>query len=313
MVPTILHRIHSSPHAGHPGKNRTLLQARMNYYWPTMRLDIINYVNNCHSCAENYGSVTRPVPIKSYPVPTEPWETLAIDLLQLPLTTEGHKYLLVAIDHFSRFSILVPLTDKTATSVARALIDEVFCKFNTPKVLLSDNGTEFNNQILNAICKEYGITKTNVLAYHPASNGLVERNNLKIINHLRTMVGDVSTSWHEWIPQVMASLNSSLHKTIGDTPHFVVYGQDHRLPYSVLLKKEDPIYNFDDYVRVRSTDFQKIYKRVQENITENKARMNEQQWKTATEKIIVIGDIVYLKVHEPKNKLAPRFEGPYES
>ncbi len=114
---------------------------------------------------------------------------------------------------------------------------------------------------------------------------MVERQNRKIISHLRTVVGDVSTSWHEWMPQVMASLNSSLQETIGDTPHFVVYGQDHRLPYSVLLKKEDPVYNFDDYVRLRSTNFQRIYKRVRENIAHNKADMNEQQWKSAKEKV----------------------------
>ncbi len=115
FVPTILYRIHSSPHAGYPGKNRTLLQARMLYYLSTMRVDIINYIDKCQSCAENHGSVVRPVHIKSYPIPTEPWETIAIDLLKLPLTTEGHKYVLVCIDHFSRFCILVPLKDKTAT------------------------------------------------------------------------------------------------------------------------------------------------------------------------------------------------------
>ncbi len=114
-------------------------------------------------------AVARPVPIKSYPIPTEPWETIATDLLKLPLTT-GHKYVTVCIDHFSRFSILVPLKDKEATTVARAMTDEVFCKFNTPKTLLSDNGTEFN-KILDAICKEYGIMKANIVAYHLESNG----------------------------------------------------------------------------------------------------------------------------------------------
>ncbi len=149
------------------------------------------------------------------------------------------------------------------------------------------------------------------MAYHPASNGMVERQNRKIIQHLRTLVGDVSSTWHEWMPQVMASLNSSLHKSIGDTPHFVVFGQDHRLSYNFLLKEEDPVYNFDDYVRVRSTDFQKIYKRISHNIADNKSTMNESQWSAASNKIIVIGDLVYNLVPEPKNKLAPRFEGPY--
>ncbi len=149
------------------------------------------------------------------------------------------------------------------------------------------------------------------MAYHPASNTVVGRQNMKIIHHLRTLVSDVSSTWHEWMPQVMASLNSSLHKSIGDTPHFVVFGQDHRLPYNFLLKQEDPIYNFDDYVRVRSTDFQKIYKRISHNIADSKSTMNESQWSTASNKIIVVGDLVYHLVPEHKNKLAPRFEVPY--
>ncbi len=114
IVTTILHRIHASPHAGHTGRHRTLLQACMLYYWPRMRMDIIKYIENCTTCAENLGSVSRPVPIQSYPIPNEPWETIVVDLLTLPMTTKGHRYLLVAINHFSRFSILVPLKKKTS-------------------------------------------------------------------------------------------------------------------------------------------------------------------------------------------------------
>ncbi len=76
-----------------------------------MRIYILKYIDNCQSCAENHGSVARPVPIQSYLIPAEPWDTIVIDLLKQPRTTEGHKYLLVAIDHFSRFRILVLLKD----------------------------------------------------------------------------------------------------------------------------------------------------------------------------------------------------------
>ncbi len=226
LVPTILYRIHSAPHAGHSGRNRSLLQAILRFYWPTMCIDILKYIDNCHFCAENHGSVKKTVPIQSYPIPTEPWQTRAVDLLKLPITTEGHTQLMVVIDHFSHFLLLVPLKDKQAKSVARALIDEVLCKFNTLKTLLSDNGSEFNNQILEAICKEYGIVKINIVPYHTASNGMVERQNRKIIQQLRTLVGDISSSWHEWMSQVMASLNSAIHTSIGDTPHFIIFGQD---------------------------------------------------------------------------------------
>ncbi len=165
VVPTIVETLHwvtLDPQAGHPGKDRCLHQVRLEYYWPTMRKDIYSYIDKCHTCAVNKGSVGKPVKILSYPTPLEPWDTLAIDLLKLPASSEGHQYLLVAIDHFSRYCILVSLKSKTATTVATALIDKVFCPFNTPKTLLSDNGTEFNSAILSGICKQFDIKKTNM-------------------------------------------------------------------------------------------------------------------------------------------------------
>ncbi len=188
LVSTIVEALHSAPHAGHPGKDRCLHQARLEYYWPTMRKDIHSYVDKCHTFAVNKGSVGRPVKILSYPTPLKPWDTL----VKLPTSSEDHQYLLVAIDHFSRYSILVPLKDKTATTVATALINNIFCPFNTPKTLMSDNGTEFSNSILSEICKQFDIKKTNIVANHPASNGLVERQNRKILSHLRSLVGSSS-------------------------------------------------------------------------------------------------------------------------
>ncbi len=113
-----------------------------------MPKDIHAYFDKCHACSVNKGSVGKPAKIFSYPTQLESWDTLAINLLKLPTSTEGHQYLLVAIYYFSRYSMLVPLKDKTATSVATELIDRVFCSFNTLRTLLSDNGTEFNNSIL---------------------------------------------------------------------------------------------------------------------------------------------------------------------
>ncbi len=115
------------------------------------------------------------LPVLSYPIPQEPWATVAIDLLKLPLTPAGHQYLLLAIDQFSRFSVLVPLKNLSAETQATALIDEVYFKFNTLKVLLSDNGTEFNNQILQKVWRHFEIRKCYVVAYHPASSNMVER------------------------------------------------------------------------------------------------------------------------------------------
>lgn len=110
-------------------------------------------------------------------------------------------------------------------------MDEVFCKFNTFRVLMSDNDMELTVKSY----WKFADSKCNLVTYHPASNGLVERQNRKLVNNLQSMVRDVSTSWHEWMSQVAASLNSSQHSSIWDTRHFVVFGKDIKLPYSLLL------------------------------------------------------------------------------
>ncbi len=129
--------------------------------------------------------------------------------------------------------------------------------------------------------------------------------------HLRSLVGSSSQDWHIWTPQLAVSLNSSLHASVGDNLHFVVFGQDKRLPYSLLLAKEEPIYNYDDYVRVLVSNFQKTYKRVTDNIAMSREKWNVQQHRLAGNKVIAMGDVVYHSIHEVATKLHPRFEGSY--
>lgn len=84
----------------------------------------------------------------------------------------------------------------------------------------------------------------------------------------------MSASWHKWMHQVAASTNSSLHLFIGDTLHYIIFGQDKRPPCSILLQKEKPIYSFDGYILLRIFDFPKTYKRIQQNM-ESQKRMSE--------------------------------------
>ena len=142
-----------------------------------MRKDITRHCLLCAACAEHGPSLHHESPNLAYPIVYAPWDSLSIETLKLPLTENGFHYLLVCIDSFSRFSILVPLKDKSACSVARTLIDEVICRYASPKLLLSDNGTEFNNAILKAVCESFQIKKCNIVPYSPQANGKVERAN----------------------------------------------------------------------------------------------------------------------------------------
>ncbi len=121
--------------------------ARTKYYWPTVRLDIEKHIAPCLSCAETKGT-TQTAPIFEYPLPAGPFDVVGIDLLQFPRSIQGSTYVLVCVDHFSRFTVLAPLPNKLATAVAHAIVSHLICPYTTPRVLLSDNGTEFKNQVL---------------------------------------------------------------------------------------------------------------------------------------------------------------------
>ena len=206
LVPVVLRLLHDVFLAAHPGRDKTLQNARKQYYWLILRSDVKKHVLECVTCAENKGHVTPPTPMLNYPTPAAPMDVIDIYLLQLPASHQGSHYALVCVDHFSRFVILAPLENKSTEAVVHALITHVFCLFSTPR----DNGVEFKNHVLEAVCKYFGVTQTFIAAYHPASNGLVERTHIKILEVLSPIVGSMQHAWQDWLPLVAASINSSV-------------------------------------------------------------------------------------------------------
>ncbi len=179
-----------------------------------MRLDIEKHIAQCLSRAETMGTTTT-APILEYPLP-------GIDLLQLPRSIQGSIYVLVCADHFSRFTVLAPLPNESATTVAHAIVSYLTCPYTTPHVLLSDNGTEFKNQVLREICTRFNIQQTFITSHHPASNGLVERPNRKILEILRHLAGHLQETWEDWLSHVAASINGSVNSSTGKTPHYIL-------------------------------------------------------------------------------------------
>ncbi len=106
----------------------------------------------------------------NYPIPEKPWDRVHLDTLELPLSENGFKYLLVTIDYFSRLCISQPLPNKKAETIASTLFEKEICVFSTPKTIITDNGPEINNAILAEICRLFKLKKVNIDAYNPESN-----------------------------------------------------------------------------------------------------------------------------------------------
>ncbi len=196
LVVTVLKLLHDTPQEGHPGRDRTLYMARAKYHRPAMRLDIEKHIGQRLSCAETKGTTQRG-PILEHPLPAGPFDVEGIDILQLPRSIQGSIYVLVCIDHFNRFTVLAPLPNKSTTITAYAIFCHLICHYTTPCVLLSDNGTEFKNQVLRDICTQIHIQQAFITSHHPASNGLVEHINRKILEILRHLAGHLQETWED--------------------------------------------------------------------------------------------------------------------
>ena len=302
LVPDILVLIHNTPQVGHPGKDHTLKQARLHYFWPRMAKEIADYIDRCSVCNANKGVTEAPQPILQYPTSTQPWERVSMDVLSgLATTPRNNKNLLVIIDAFTRYCELVPIPDKSAPTIALAFKQRVLDRHNTPKVLITDNGTEFCNALMNELCRLYKIQKCTISTYHPASNGLAERLNRKILNTLRSNVNFDHDNWDDCMMDVQSAINCSYHQSIGDTPHFALYGYDKRFPYELWSEVRRRSYSTDDPIGDNFRQSQLIHQRIAAELQKASDSFTAERNKTAKPVDNIIGKLVMVKI-QVRNK-----------
>ncbi len=196
--------------------------------------------------------------------------------------------------------MLAPLPNKSATAVAHALVSSLLCSYTTPSVLLSDNGTEFKIDVLYHICQQYHIKQTFIAAHHPASKGLAECTNRKILEILRHVAGQLRESWEDWLPHVAASINGSVNSSTGKTPHYVVFGSEKRFPNDLVSPRK----------LVYSGLFS-IFMKKCVSLQASHAQMLTHQHSKATAVSIAVGDTVFKAAPERQVKLTPKFSGPF--
>ena len=306
MIGQALKLAHAHVSAGHPGPARTIKQARKYFFWPRMVNDIKSFVGNCTICQRVKTGGNPLLPLKTYPTPKESWETVSVDLIgPLPMTERGNKYLLVMVDHLSRYCALGALQTKTAEEVADK-ITEICAFLNFPKILLSDSGKEFRCATMTALAKHHGFENRYTAVYHPASHGVCERRNRDIVTTIRATIDNLHEEWDRCLPAVQLALNTGYHRAIGDSPHFVMFGKDE---LRAKLTFQLPT-TYDPDLRYALT--QKIY----ETVSENLKKSQEEYRKYRNTKVsksrepLTVGARVFIKNVKRKNKLDPLWLGP---
>src|SRR6266498_559784 len=208
------------------------------YLWQNMRADIKEYAKTYFQYQQR-GSMKQNNQKRTIPL-TDIFERWGVDIVgPLPITRERNRYIVVAIDYFSRWPEVRPLKTANADTVATFLYKEIICRFGVPRTLQSDRGTHFVNELIQRLTKRFKIKYSLSSPYHSQSNGLVERFNKTLCEGIAKLAEEVD-QWDRFIQPVLFAYRTKELRISKQSPYMLVYGREPTLVMDY-RKHEDSI------------------------------------------------------------------------
>ena len=304
-APLLLNLAHDQ--LGHNGTARTYMLLKRTYYWKGMKTDISNYVKQCKLCQKQ-----NILPVKyvsgHFSAPMAPMEFISMDLIgDFTPSSKGNKYALTVICMLTGYTFCTPIPSKKASDVITAYIDNVYSKFGGSKKILSDNGTEFKNQLFEKIAKELGVEfKCYTAPYHPQSNGRIEG-----FHHFlkSCMTKHISTTmeWDQVVHLATAAYNFFPNEHSKESPFFLMFGRDPRVPLNTLLTPKIRYMGTEENI-LSLEALQRIYHLVAENLKIAKERLHKNQQAYPTK--LKTEDMIMIKTHA-EGQFQPIYKGYY--
>lgn len=308
----VLQQLHDAPTAGHFGFDRTVARVSMRFHWPSLSADVQRYCASCVACQKRKSPRTLPAGRLEPIQVSAPFELVGMDIEgPLHTTKAGNKYILVLQDYFTKFARCYPMVAMDALTVATALFKFV-CDGGHPTRFLSDQGSQFTSEVLDHFLAIVGSDHVTTTAYHPQTDGLVERLNSTILGMLAIQVSPTQDNWDELLPTVESAYNSSQHSVTGFSPHFLRYGYEFALPLDATLPKRTP-HSVSSKEFVARTETRLAQAR---EIALQRIRNSQEQQKLAYNKRhksveFQVGDLVALKTPAVPPGLSPKLFCPW--
>jgi len=288
------------------------------FYWPRRRQSIIAYCRSCVACAKRKGPISRAHgPMQDYRVGA-PMERVSIDILgPLPITDSGNRYVLVAMDYYSKWPFVAALPNQEAVTVADALVRGFFCNFGAPLQLHSDRGSNFESAVMAEVCKLFGVHKTRTTSLYPQGNSLVERFNRTLVNALSLYVSENQRDWDKWLDFVCLSYRSAEHEATHEAPCQVMLGRSLRGPAELSLPTppSDPAASETEYVLTLKQRLSSIHDFVREHLRLTHSRTKDRYDRVSVRDSFSPGQAVWVYQPRMRRGLSPKFRqawtGPY--
>ncbi|KAJ8651374.1 hypothetical protein O0I10_013106 [Lichtheimia ornata] len=306
---SILERSHLFGHIGAEAMVKDI-HHNQGYHWTNILHDAVDYVKKCQTCQRNNISKRgyHPLrPIYAY-LPGDHW---AMDLAGEFEESENHnKFLLILVDVCTRFCLLRPIPNKEAKTIAKELV-KVFSDFGYPRIIQSDNGAEFKNQLLKEVLDNIGVDHRLSTPYHPQANGLAERWVQSAVMIIRKSVDGTSKDWDYFVPATQLALNNKISKRLNTPPFTLMFARklnpfrDYRNEKS--FKPMSQAQLLENIEHMTNIVFPAIKARTDSVIQQQKEQFDN----THNITNFTPGDHVMVKIPTRTGKLTPVYEGPY--
>lgn len=316
LVPEILSQLHGPPCVGHFGTEKTMQRALSSFYWPFMYRDINNICQSCMQCQKQ----RNPVPKHCAPLKPifahRPFEMVAADIAELGVTSKGNRYVLVVTDYFTKYVNMYPLQRQTANAVAECLFANYISQHSLMEKLHSDQGAQFEADVIQSLCRKFGVTKLHTSPGHPASDGQTERMNRTIRSQLVRCLQSFPGEWDDLLPQLELAYNSSTHSSTGYSPFYLAHGREPRLPAKVMFGPYDTSLDDSENMSSYAAKVEKNMKAASQMVRNTNKIAHEKQKQQYDKRVrfqaYQIDQLVYLT--NPKgvrNKLETKWIGPF--
>ena len=254
---------------GHFGPERVYHLARERFFWPNLYHDIEHFVTKvCPCLKQRRPSFIRREPLQSL-TSSSPFDLVSIDFLHLEQSSSGYEYVLVIMDHFTRFAQTYATKNKSAHTAASKLFNEFIPRFGFPACLHHDQGKEFENSLFHSLEQFCGIIHSRTSPYHPEGNGQVERFNRTLLAMLQTLSEEKKSKWTEHLNKVTNAYNCTRHNSTGFSPFYLLFGRSPRLPVDILFADTNPapVRNYSEYAMQWLNAIESAYKIASDNAT----------------------------------------------
>lgn len=301
---------------GHLGVRKTYDRIMRHFYWPKLKKDVAAYVKTCHICqmTGKPNQVIKPAPLHPIPVVAGPFEHLQLDCVgPLVGAKSGSRYLLTIMCQVTRYPAAYPLRSITTRAIVRALT-QFFSVFGIPKVVQTDQGSNFMSLVFAQVLRQLHIKHNKASAYHPQSQGVLERFHQTLKSLLRAYCMELGRDWEEGLPWLLLASREVVQESTGFSPNELVFGHSVRGPLAVLkdgLDLKEPPKALCDYVNGFRRRLYEAGRLAREKLTNTQSKMKEQYDKRTERRVLAVGDKVLALLPVVSSPFQAKFSGPY--